>query len=194
MLIFSESWVSGYQNSCIQNYWWTNSQRWSISLCRCHLCYYQCWYLFLRRISFKPRIRYYCSSLYQWVSLSYLIKKIIFTNYRGLLFKVQLGSNSLSGTDTNRLTVSTSLYYIHPDFDADTLDNDIGLIKFHMPISYTGKQIKQLSICWGFKAEIFLDYIQPVYLPTVHQPDGMNVTAVGWGQISDCIKFSNLRI
>jgi hypothetical protein len=49
-----------------------------------------------------------------------------------------LGSNTLEGTDPNRVTVATSEYVLHPDYNPDTLENDIALIKLRMAISYSG--------------------------------------------------------
>jgi hypothetical protein len=56
-------------------------------------------------------------------------------------FQVILGSNTLKGTDPNRKTLATSIYVNHPDFNPDTLENDIGLVKFHLPIEYNGKTL-----------------------------------------------------
>ncbi|RZB45732.1 brachyurin, partial [Asbolus verrucosus] len=86
--------------------------------------------------------------------------------YNGVVFQVLLGSTTLQGNDPNRVTLSTSNKVIHPDFNLETLEHDVGLIKFHLPIEFN-------------------DYIQPIYLPTVHVPDNMESTAIGWGQKDD---------
>lgn len=54
------------------------------------------------------------------------------------MFNIALGSNVLDGTDNNRLLVATSDYDLHPDFNENTLESDIGLIKLRMDITYTG--------------------------------------------------------
>ncbi|RZC37325.1 brachyurin-like, partial [Asbolus verrucosus] len=87
--------------------------------------------------------------------------------YGGILFTIQLGSNSLTEDDSNRLILATSNYMVHPNFNPDTTENDIGLIKFRMAIQYT-------------------DYIQPPNsLPTSPILDYQNVMAIGWGQVND---------
>ncbi|XP_063914409.1 brachyurin-like [Zophobas morio] len=84
----------------------------------------------------------------------------------GIAFQVRLGSNTLNDNDPNRVTLSTSLYFIHPSFNPETLEADVGLVKFHLPVALN-------------------DYIQPVYLPTVDQADNMGNLAIGWGSVSD---------
>ncbi|KAJ3656420.1 hypothetical protein Zmor_015500 [Zophobas morio] len=86
--------------------------------------------------------------------------------YKAVLFTIQVGSVHLEGHDPNRQTVATSEYVIHPDFNPDTMENDIGLIRFRMPITYT-------------------QYVQPVYLPFRVIGDGESAISIGWGQTSD---------
>lgn len=57
--------------------------------------------------------------------------------YSAVLFTVSLGSATLEDDDPNRLIVATSTYFIHPDYDPSTLNNDIGIIEFRMPITLT---------------------------------------------------------
>jgi secreted trypsin-like serine protease len=82
------------------------------------------------------------------------------------IFTIQLGSNTLTSTDPDREIFSTNDYVIHPDFVPDTIENDIGLIKLRLPVSFTS-------------------YIQPINLPTVSLLNETQVTALGWGQTSD---------
>jgi secreted trypsin-like serine protease len=86
--------------------------------------------------------------------------------YNAVLFTIQLGSVYLNGENGNRQTVATSDYVLHPQFNPDTIENDIGLIKLRMSITFT-------------------QYIQPIYFPTNDLQDGQSVTSVGWGQTSD---------
>ncbi|KAJ3656345.1 hypothetical protein Zmor_015429 [Zophobas morio] len=80
-------------------------------------------------------------------------------------FTIHLGS--VSRSDPNRLTLSTSEYFLHPDYNPNTLENDIGLIQFRMPIDYT-------------------DSIQSInYLALEPLPSFHRVTTIGWGQTSD---------
>ncbi|XP_063913384.1 brachyurin-like [Zophobas morio] len=83
------------------------------------------------------------------------------------LFTIQLGSNTLNGDDSNRVTVATSEYSLHPDFNPATLENDIGLIKLRIPVELT-------------------DYVDTIdYLPTVPVQVATSLLSLGWGQISD---------
>jgi hypothetical protein len=68
----------------------------------------------------------------------YLRQKQRDFNCSAILLNIHLGSNTLEGTDPNRVTVSTSEYVLHPDYNPDTLENDIALIKLRMAISYSG--------------------------------------------------------
>ncbi|CAH1369791.1 hypothetical protein MTP99_011199 [Tenebrio molitor] len=82
-------------------------------------------------------------------------------------FTIQLGSNTLQGNDTNRIVLSTNEYVLNPDFNPETLQNDIGLVKFRMPVEYT-------------------DYVTQIYaMPTFSLQNGATAVAIGWGQTSD---------
>ncbi|XP_063913806.1 brachyurin-like [Zophobas morio] len=86
--------------------------------------------------------------------------------YNGVLFTIQLGSNHLESDDSGRMTIATSTYILHPDFNPDTIENDIGLIKFRRPINYT-------------------IYLNPVFPPEFSLQDNAPVYVLGWGQTSD---------
>jgi alanine-alpha-ketoisovalerate/valine-pyruvate aminotransferase len=66
---------------------------------------------------------------------------ILNSHFSAVLFTIQLGSNHLVSDDPNRMTVSTSTYILHPDFKPDTIENDIGLIKFRRPVDYNGRYL-----------------------------------------------------
>ncbi|XP_044267305.1 brachyurin-like [Tribolium madens] len=83
-----------------------------------------------------------------------------------ILFTIQIGSNTLTTTDPERVTLSSSEYVVHPNFDPDRIENDIALIKLRMPVTYT----------WT---------IQPINLPPVSLLNNTEVTILGWGQTSD---------
>jgi hypothetical protein len=63
-----------------------------------------------------------------------------------ILFTIQLGSNKLSGDDAYRVTVATSNYVLHPDYNHLTLENDIGLIELRMPVEFTSKSLNLIFI------------------------------------------------
>ncbi|KAJ3656363.1 hypothetical protein Zmor_015446 [Zophobas morio] len=81
-----------------------------------------------------------------------------------LLFQIRLGSHELDSTSAIRL--ATDSYVVHPDYNVDTLDNDIALIELRLPVEFT-------------------DYIQPIILPARDLTRYAVVTAIGWGQTSD---------
>jgi hypothetical protein len=67
-------------------------------------------------------------------------------HFRAVIFTIQLGSNTLEGDDPNRIVVSTSTYYLHPDFNPDTIDNDIAVIELRMPIMLNGNLTKSVLV------------------------------------------------
>ncbi|XP_044268049.1 brachyurin-like isoform X2 [Tribolium madens] len=83
------------------------------------------------------------------------------------LFTIRLGAISLTEPDENRVTFSTSTFFLHPEFNTETLENDIGLIKLRMPVTHTS-------------------YIKSVnYLALSKLWDNTHVYVMGWGQTSD---------
>ncbi|RZC36244.1 Trypsin domain containing protein, partial [Asbolus verrucosus] len=94
--------------------------------------------------------------------------------YNGRLYTIQLGSTTLQMGDPNRVVLASSTAVFYPGFNTTTLENDIGLIKLHMPITFTG-----ISECE-------FNYIQPIELATVGEIiEGTVATVTGWGQIDD---------
>ncbi|XP_063914155.1 brachyurin-like [Zophobas morio] len=85
-----------------------------------------------------------------------------------LLFTIYLGTANLKEIDTSTaLRLATDEYILHPNFNPDTLENDVGVIKLRMPITFT-------------------TYIRPInYLPDFELLPGTPVVGMGWGQISD---------
>jgi hypothetical protein len=59
--------------------------------------------------------------------------------FSGVQFTIQLGSNKLDGTDPNRVTLATATFVIHPGYNPDTLENDVGLIRLRLPIEFNRK-------------------------------------------------------
>nr|WJL97976.1 S1 family serine peptidase-like protein [Tenebrio molitor] len=83
-----------------------------------------------------------------------------------VLFVITLGSATLKDHDPNRITVATSEYFLHPDYNPDTLENDLGLIKLRMPVTFT-------------------DYIRPIAPLAMHElPAKPNLRVIGWGESS----------
>ncbi|KAJ3656394.1 hypothetical protein Zmor_015476 [Zophobas morio] len=85
----------------------------------------------------------------------------------GILFSIRLGITNLNSNDESSLRLATDYYVLHPDYNPDTLENDVGLIKLRMPITYS-------------------DYVKPVdYLPVVDLQAQSGAVALGWGQNND---------
>ena len=59
----------------------------------------------------------------------------------GIIFTIKLGSITLNSDDPNRVIVASSEYVLHPDFNPESIENDIGLIKLRLPITLTSKYI-----------------------------------------------------
>jgi hypothetical protein len=57
---------------------------------------------------------------------------------RAILFTIQMESNNLEGDDRT-VTFSTSENVIHPYYNSLTLEHDIALIKFRMPVQYSSR-------------------------------------------------------
>ncbi|RZB45756.1 Trypsin domain containing protein, partial [Asbolus verrucosus] len=87
--------------------------------------------------------------------------------YNAVLFTIQIGSNTLTDEDPERQTFATSQYILYPFFNPDTTENDVALIKLRNSVSYNS-------------------YIQPINVPVINLLNETSVTALGWGQISDC--------
>ncbi|KAJ3656392.1 hypothetical protein Zmor_015474 [Zophobas morio] len=83
-----------------------------------------------------------------------------------ILFTILVGTHKLSGDESTVLKVATDTYVLHPDYNPNTLANDIGLIKFRAPITFT-------------------TYIRNVYLPYGQMHETAIGIAYGWGQTSD---------
>lgn len=79
-------------------------------------------------------------TMYQWVCTTlYLVTALsIILSSSATQFTIHLGSNSLNNADPNRVTVATSTYIVHPEFDPDTLEHDIGLLRLRLPVDFNG--------------------------------------------------------
>lgn len=84
---------------------------------------------------------------------------------------VILGSHNLDAfSEPHRIVASSANGILHPDWNPNTLANDIALIKLDSPIEFN-------------------DYIRPACLPAYSDASdnlvGESVTATGWGKLSD---------
>lgn len=59
--------------------------------------------------------------------------------FNAVSFTITLGTINIGTTsEPNRLVVAAEEYFIHPDYNPETLLADIGLIKFRLPVSFSG--------------------------------------------------------
>ncbi|KAJ3656357.1 hypothetical protein Zmor_015440 [Zophobas morio] len=87
--------------------------------------------------------------------------------YGATSFTIQLGSITLEDEDENRLTLTSTEYVVHPDFNPQTLENDLGFIKLNDSFALTPT-------------------IRPIaWLPTTPLDNETIVTVYGWGQTTD---------
>ncbi|KAJ3643192.1 hypothetical protein Zmor_025917 [Zophobas morio] len=86
--------------------------------------------------------------------------------YHATVFTLHLGANSLVDDDDNRVTLGASYSVSHPDYDLDTLENDIGLIR--IDTNYTMN-----------------DHIAVIPLAGSDLGADVSVTVSGWGASGD---------
>lgn len=120
--------------------WWSGCSSSSVSLRSSHLCPNSYHQTFLCRHSSFKRMDSNSWSMRRRVLKTFL-KWIHYQplNFRATLFQIFLGSITLEGNDPSQLELATSSYTLHPDYNPLTLENDLGLIKLRMPITFTGK-------------------------------------------------------
>lgn len=54
-----------------------------------------------------------------------------------------MGSSHLRETDSNRRTITAVTSFLHPDFDGESLQNDIGLIQLPSDLQLNGTCFKK---------------------------------------------------
>lgn len=82
------------------------------------------------------------------------------------MVKLVIGDHDRSHFSKHQTTRRISHIHLHKEFDQDTFNNDIALLRMNKPV-------------------VFSDHIRPVCLPTtVRAYDGENATIVGWGKLA----------
>ncbi|XP_078594199.1 serine proteinase stubble-like [Branchiostoma floridae x Branchiostoma japonicum] len=80
---------------------------------------------------------------------------------------VVVGEHDVSNSPEWKETVEVKQIIVHPDYNDDTYENDIALLKLDSPVSLN-------------------DYVQPICLPKRDfNPEGKVVTVAGWGHTSE---------
>lgn len=64
--------------------------------------------------------------------------KIKFIIFSASQFTLYVGSTILQGTDGNRVTLATATSVVHPDYNANTFEHDVGLIRLRLAINFNG--------------------------------------------------------
>uniref|UniRef100_A0A667XE49 Peptidase S1 domain-containing protein n=1 Tax=Myripristis murdjan TaxID=586833 RepID=A0A667XE49_9TELE len=86
-------------------------------------------------------------------------------------WRVSLGRQSLQGNNPNQVTQTVAEIILHPNYDSDTSDNDIALLRLSSPVKFT-------------------DYIRPVCLAASDSVfnNGTDSWVTGWGRIQEGVE------
>lgn len=81
---------------------------------------------------------------------------------------MSLGRQSLQGNNPNQASRTVATIILHPDYDGDTSDNDVALLRLSSPVQFT-------------------DYIRPVCLAASSSVfnNGTDSWVTGWGAVSE---------
>jgi hypothetical protein len=96
----------------------------------------------------------------------------------------------LDGDQSTVEKLATDTYVLHPEYNPDTYENDIGLIKLRMPVTLTSKLIIIILHLYIF----FVAYIKRLHLPYAELADTAKGIAYGWGQTSDSKLLSSYKM
>lgn len=110
-----------------------------------------------------------CSSL--WFRCDFLLNTDPYfyyfsTSTSGL--KVSLGRQNLQGTNPNEESRSVATIILHPNYDSDSSNNDIALLRLSSPVKFS-------------------DYIRPVCLSASDSVfnSGTDSWVTGWGNVKE---------
>lgn len=87
-------------------------------------------------------------------------------------WKISLGRQNLEGDNPNEVSRDVAQIVLHPNYDSDSSDNDIALLKLSSPVSFT-------------------DYIRPVCLAASDSVFNSDTDSwvTGWGRINEGGEF-----
>ncbi|XP_036449613.1 trypsin-4-like [Colossoma macropomum] len=89
-------------------------------------------------------------------------------------FTLHLGEHHLFKDEGTEQTIRPEKFILHPDYNEDTLDNDLMLVKLSQPV-------------------VFNEYVQPIPLATTCSKEGEQCLVSGWGnQIKTGENYANV--
>lgn len=68
----------------------------------------------------------------------YKLKLVTLPSSSALLFTILLGTHLLQG-NSDAVRVATETYFLHPEYNPSTLENDLGIIRFRASVTYSGR-------------------------------------------------------
>ncbi|CAF0761316.1 unnamed protein product [Didymodactylos carnosus] len=89
---------------------------------------------------------------------------------------INITAASLLLTQTDGVQIRTlSAIYQHPDYDNETVQNDISLLKLSSPLNMTSSALAKICL--------------PKMTSTCYPPDGLTLVAIGWGRLSSASTY-----
>ncbi|XP_041818024.1 uncharacterized protein LOC121624447 isoform X2 [Chelmon rostratus] len=87
-------------------------------------------------------------------------------------WRISLGRQNLQGNNPNEVSRTVSAIILHPNYDSDTSDNDIALLRLSSPVTFT-------------------DYIRPVCLAAGDSVfnNGTDSWVTGWGAVKEGVSL-----
>ncbi|XP_075891686.1 transmembrane protease serine 9-like [Nelusetta ayraudi] len=87
-------------------------------------------------------------------------------------WQISLGRDNLQGSNPNEVSRSVSTIILHPDYDSNTNDNDMALLRLSSPVTFT-------------------DYIRPVCLAASDSVfnNGSDSWVTGWGAVDEGVSL-----
>ena len=110
-----------------------------------------------------------CSSL--WFSSDFNLntdKYVYYSSTSTSRWQVSLGRQNLQGTNPNEVSRSVARIILHPNYDSDSSNNDIALLRLSSPVKFT-------------------DFIRPVCLAASGSVfnNGTDSWVTGWGAVKE---------